>query len=133
MMQVKAINVIKTDILAAVRLAGKLIMFTKSVTDKLEPLRGLPLIGGTVADIQDLISMLNDYCLGKYRKPPFSVIAASVVILAYAASPLDLIPDQLPIIGAVDDILVAKLLLGACADHELERYREWKEENAALQ
>jgi len=124
---------IKTDFIAAARLAGKLVMFTKSITDRLEPLRELPIVGGTVADIQDLISMLNDYCLGKYRKPPFTVIAAAIVILAYAASPIDIIPDQLPIIGAIDDLFVAKLLIDFCVDYELERYRAWRDDEVLNQ
>ena len=73
--------------------------------------------------------MLDDYCGGRYKKIPFTVLTAAAGIAAYAASPLDIIPDELPIIGAIDDLFVAKLLIDFCIDHELEKYRAWKEES----
>ena len=129
MMQKSTISKIKTNFLAVTKAAGKFLVGAQTISMKLEPLRRFPIIGGTVADIQDLISMLNDYYGGRYKKIPFAVIIAAIGIGAYAASPLDIIPDEIPIIGEIDDLFVAKLLIDFCVDHELERYRTWKLES----
>jgi uncharacterized membrane protein YkvA (DUF1232 family) len=46
---------------------------------------------------------------------------------AYIPSPLDLIPDVLPGVGQIDDLLVALYALGAMLD-ETERFLRWEDE-----
>ena len=121
---------LKTNLLAVAGAAGSVLGIAQRLTSKLDPLRRLPIVGGTISDLMDLVDMLNDYFGGSYRKPPVTVLAAALGIFAYAVSPLDIIPDELPIIGAIDDLFVAKLLLDLCISHELDRYRLWREESA---
>jgi uncharacterized membrane protein YkvA (DUF1232 family) len=40
------------------------------------------------------------------RRTPWYAKALLVLILAYAASPIDLIPDFIPVLGALDDLVV---------------------------
>jgi uncharacterized membrane protein YkvA (DUF1232 family) len=46
-----------------------------------------------------------------YRDPrtPFAARAAIAVVLAYALSPLDLIPDPIPVLGQLDDLVLVPL------------------------
>lgn len=46
-----------------------------------------------------------------YRDPrtPFAARAAILVVLAYALSPIDLIPDAIPILGLLDDLVLVPL------------------------
>lgn len=45
-------------------------------------------------------------------------------MLAYVAEPADLISDDIPVLGLIDDVIAIELVLRA-AQHELEAYREF--------
>ncbi len=49
-----------------------------------------------------------------------------IIALLYIISPVDLIPDAIPFIGLLDDILVAGYAMKKAAA-ELERYRQYKQ------
>jgi uncharacterized membrane protein YkvA (DUF1232 family) len=46
-----------------------------------------------------------------YRDPrtPFAARAVTLLVLAYAFSPLDLIPDVIPVLGLLDDLILVPL------------------------
>ena len=105
---------------------GKTLEAIDKASRKLEPLASLPIIGGTVADVQDIISMLDDYYHGRYKKLPVFVILGSVAIVAYLLSPFDIVPDSIPFLGFIDDAFIINIVLELCVDKELERYRNWR-------
>ena len=105
---------------------GKTLEAIDKAGRKLEPLASLPIIGSTVADVQDIISMLDDYYHGRYKKLPVSVILGSVAIVAYLLSPFDIVPDSIPFLGFIDDAFIINIVLELCVDKELERYRNWR-------
>lgn len=49
-----------------------------------------------------------------YRDPrvPWHARAVAVAVIAYALSPLDLIPDVIPVLGYVDDLILLPLGIG---------------------
>lgn len=106
--------------------AGKTLDFLNSASDKLKPLAEIPLIGETIGDVQDLIAMLDDYYHGRYRKVPAVVILGTAAIVGYLVSPFDLIPDNVPIFGFIDDAFIINIIMQLCIDKELERYRAWR-------
>ena len=79
-----------------------------------------------IKDVALLISMVKDYWSGTYRRMPWWVMAAIVFTLLYVLSPIDLIPDFIPVIGLLDDALVMGLCL-ALIEQDLLKYQEWKE------
>lgn len=105
---------------------GKTLEFIDKAARKLEPLTGLPIIGGTIAEVQDIISMLDDYYHGRYKKIPTAALLGSLGIIAYLVSPFDLIPDNVPILGFIDDAFIINTVVTLCVDKELERYRQWR-------
>lgn len=111
---------------AVVNGTGKTLEFIDKAARKLEPLTGLPIIGGTIADVQDIISMLDDYYHGRYKKIPTAALLGSLGIIAYLVSPFDLIPDNVPILGFIDDAFIINTVITLCVDKELERYRQWR-------
>ena len=72
-----------------------------------------------------LFEMLKDYVKGDYKVVPYSSIAMIVVSLVYFLSPIDLIPDFIPVIGYVDDALVVALTVKVI-QNDLRLYCERK-------
>ena len=52
---------------------------------------------------------LTVYFAARDPRTPFLVRALAVLVAAYALSPIDLIPDFIPIIGYLDDLLLVPL------------------------
>jgi uncharacterized membrane protein YkvA (DUF1232 family) len=49
------------------------------------------------------------YIAAKDPRTPLSAKLVSVTVVAYALSPIDLIPDFIPIIGYLDDLIIVPL------------------------
>jgi uncharacterized membrane protein YkvA (DUF1232 family) len=94
----------------------------------LKRLRKLPAIGKIVDDIAETIEMIKDAIGGKYTVPTRIIISALGGII-YIVSPLDIIPDFLPVVGWLDDAAVFMLVLETGLALELRKYREWKKVN----
>ena len=105
----------------------------KKVLDKKEEIekkfKGNGPLGRFINDLKLLFSIIKDYANGEYREIPFWSIAAIVAALLYVLSPIDLIPDPIPIIGYVDDALVVAACL-AMVEQDLHKYRDWKIANS---
>ena len=121
---------VATGARAVAKGTGVLLDFLDNASVKLRPLSHIPLIGDTIGDVQDLISMLHDYYHGEYKKVPAVVMGGTAAIVAYLVSPLDLVPDNIPLLGFVDDALIINLVMQLCIDKELDRYRAWREQQA---
>lgn len=76
-------------------------------------------------DLLSMIAMLGDFIAGKYRDVPWKTIAAITAAILYFASPIDLIPDFIPLIGYLDDAFVIALAVDLIRD-DLNAYRGWK-------
>jgi uncharacterized membrane protein YkvA (DUF1232 family) len=76
-------------------------------------------------DIKLLFSVIKDYRKGVYKEIPWTSIAAIVGTLIYVLSPIDLVPDFIPIMGLVDDAGVVALCLNALHG-DLQKYKKWK-------
>lgn len=66
--------------------------------------------------IRDLLRLLPDTVrlvrrLTKDRKLPRATRWSVWVLLAYLASPIDLIPDFVPVIGYADDVIITSIVL----------------------
>lgn len=70
-------------------------------------------------------ALLQDYWNGDYKNVPWKLIAAIGFAVAYLVSPIDVIPDFIPILGFVDDAAVFALTLAAFQS-EIDTYKEWK-------
>ena len=82
-------------------------------------------LGKQFENFQVLWSLLQDYWAGKYTSIPWKLIAAIGLAVAYLGSPIDIIPDFLPIIGFVDDAAVFALVISTFQS-EIDDYKEWK-------
>ncbi|GIM13556.1 hypothetical protein Vretimale_16645, partial [Volvox reticuliferus] len=57
--------------------------------------------------------VLAVYFAMQHPKTPFLAKAIAFMVLAYALSPLDLIPDFIPVLGIVDDLILLPLMIAA--------------------
>ncbi|MBK8207828.1 MAG: DUF1232 domain-containing protein [Planctomycetes bacterium] len=68
---------------------------------------------GKVPFARDAVAL---YYLIKDGKVPFSLRGTAVLALLYFISPLDFVPDTIPIIGFVDDAMVVATAMSVLAD-----------------
>lgn len=101
---------------------AKVLNKQKEIEDKFKT--GGPL-GQYIEDLKLLFAIVKDYMNGSYRDIPWYSIAAIVAALLYVLSPLDLIPDPIPIIGLIDDAFVIAACL-SMIESDLHAYKEWK-------
>ncbi len=64
----------------------------------------------------------------EYTEVSYVTVFLSVAILLYFVSPIDLVPDFIPMIGGLDDVLLLGFLL-KMIDKEIERFLTWEKEN----
>ena len=106
----------------------KMDMFLEDLEKKLRSLHAIPVIGPVFGDIPLLIALIRSYMKGEYTEIPIGSLVAIVASLIYFVSPIDLIPDILPVIGLTDDVVVLTLAL-SIVHTDLEQYKQWKEEH----
>lgn len=85
-------------------------------------------LGRFISDARLLLAIVRDYGTGEYRAIPWWAVAAIAFALLYVLSPVDLIPDALPVIGVVDDAAVVSVCL-ALVEQQLQEYKRWKLNN----
>ena len=103
--------------------AERLVKRQRELEDKL---KGLPeKLRKLVLQVKLLYELIRAYVDGSYREVPWASIAMAVAATVYFLSPIDLIPDAIPVIGLLDDALVVRFTLGAIQS-DLRAFCEWK-------
>ena len=94
--------------------------------DAMKKMGELPMIGDAFKDIPTLCDIVRDYVKGNYKEVPVGSIIAALAALIYFVSPIDAIPDFIPVVGYLDDVTVIAVAL-QFIQSDLEEYRKWKE------
>lgn len=85
--------------------------------------------------IQDTVlamaRMLRSWFNGDYKNISAKSIIAVVAALIYFVNPFDLIPDFIPVIGQIDDILILGYLI-KIVNKEIERFMTWEENQSGV-
>ena len=115
--------------------AEKLLKDKKKMEDFLERLERklslIPVAGKYLADVPVLISLVKAYIDKEYTEIPLGSIIAIVGGLIYVLSPIDIIPDTIPVAGYLDDAAVIAGVIKLVHD-DLTEYRAWKEEKKKI-
>jgi uncharacterized membrane protein YkvA (DUF1232 family) len=82
--------------------------------------------GALVRDLQLLVRLLKASVSGAYTGLSVHKLVTIVAAILYLISPLDVIPDFIPVVGYVDDAAVIAWVLKSIAD-ELKDFRMWEE------
>lgn len=73
-----------------------------------------------------LVRLVRNYISGDYRRIATSTIISGFAVLLYVLSPIDLIPDFIPVLGFLDDLSLISWFLGKF-QNEITKYREWED------
>jgi uncharacterized membrane protein YkvA (DUF1232 family) len=82
-------------------------------------------VGEVVDDFRTLGRLVAAYSRGDYRDIPLDSLVMVIAGLLYVVSPIDLIPDALPVAGYADDVVAVGFVIRQ-VHHELAAFREWE-------
>lgn len=103
----------------------KLGRFLKRLESKLNK---VPIGGNILSMVPVMISMLRSYFKKEYKDIPIGTLLALISALLYWLSPVDLVPDAVPILGYADDATVIAACIKLIND-DLKEYKEWRKHN----
>ena len=75
--------------------------------------------------LQSLFRLIKLSASGEYTGVPATTVVAAVAVLIYFISPIDLIPDFIPVVGLLDDMALVAWF-STSIKHELDKFHEWE-------
>ena len=90
--------------------------------DRIEKIVSNGTLSKFLKDVKLYFRMLSDVFSRRYTRVPRGTVAAIVGSLLYVLSPVDLIPDMIPVIGYLDDAAVLALCL-KFVKHDVDEYK----------
>lgn len=72
-----------------------------------------------------VVNLVRSYASGEYRDISRGSIISVVAALIYFVSPIDFVPDFIPMLGFADDLALLTFVLGKLSD-ELEKFQLWE-------
>ncbi|WP_055149729.1 YkvA family protein [Jiulongibacter sediminis] len=107
------------------RNAGSLLALLKNALNKTQELG----VGGAFDSIREKVvtlgKLLKAYASGQYRDIELKNLIIMIASLVYFLSPIDLVPDFLPLLGYADDIALLTYVLRSVAE-EVEKFELWE-------
>lgn len=94
-------------------------------------LKTIPIAGNKLAVLPTMISLVRNYMKKEYTDIPIGTVIAIISALIYFVSPIDIVPDSIPVIGYFDDAAV----VGACwklVESDIDEYERWREVNGKI-
>lgn len=80
--------------------------------------------------LQSLFRLIKMSASGEYTGVPATTMVTAVAVLLYFLSPIDLIPDFIPVVGLLDDMVLVAWF-STSIKQELEKFHEWEAAKAA--
>lgn len=107
------------------RNAGSLLNLLKKTLNKTQELG----VGGVFDSLRDKVvtlgKLLKAYASGEYREIELKNLVIMIASLVYFLSPIDLVPDFLPLLGYADDIALLTYVLRSVSE-EVEKFELWE-------
>lgn len=81
-------------------------------------------LGEQFENFKLLWGLLKDYYNKKYPHAPWRLIASIGFAVAYLVSPIDVIPDFIPVAGFIDDASIFAMIVKAF-EFDINEYKNW--------
>jgi uncharacterized membrane protein YkvA (DUF1232 family) len=81
--------------------------------------------------LQRMFRLVRASASGEYKGLPTPTIVAAVAVLLYFLSPIDLIPDFIPVLGLLDDVALVAWFTSTLKD-EMDKFEEWEKTQAVV-
>jgi uncharacterized membrane protein YkvA (DUF1232 family) len=78
-----------------------------------------------------VVRLVRSYVAGEYRQVHSSTIVSGIAVFLYVLSPIDLVPDFIPVVGFLDDLSLISWFVGKFKG-EIASFREWEARTAQL-
>ncbi len=88
-------------------------------------LKEVPNLGDQLAYLPRMGMMINSYIKKEYLDVSTGSIIAAIGAIIYFVSPIDIIPDFIPVVGLLDDVAIVGLALNA-SKADIDKYMEWR-------
>lgn len=110
---------------------SRLFELIKDVAGKLQTVGFKGNLAEFQSSVQLLIRMVKAYSSGAYKNLPWKSLVSIVAVLIYFVSPIDLIPDFLPVIGITDDVALVLWLIKTLGD-DIRKFSEWEKNEKTI-
>ncbi len=94
-------------------------------------LKVIPIAGDKLANIPVMVSLVRSFAKKEYTNIPMGSFIAITSALIYFVSPIDIVPDSIPLLGYIDDAAV----VAACwklVESDVKEYVKWREDNGMV-
>jgi uncharacterized membrane protein YkvA (DUF1232 family) len=81
-------------------------------------------------ELMTFLRLIKAWASGEYRQAPWKSIALVIGAILYFVSPIDAIPDFIPILGFADDAFIIAFVMRAIRK-DVRAFREWESIAAA--
>ena len=71
--------------------------------------------------------MLRAWASGRYRVIPWKTMALAGVLFLYVFSPIDIIPDYIPFVGYIDDLVLLSFLVRSVG-RDIALFADWEKQ-----
>lgn len=75
--------------------------------------------------LQTLFRLVKSAASGEYTGMPAPTVLAAVAVLIYFLSPIDLVPDFIPVVGLLDDVALMAWFTSTLKT-EMDKFAEWE-------
>jgi uncharacterized membrane protein YkvA (DUF1232 family) len=90
--------------------------------------RGMGALAGEVWENLQLLSrLIKSATTGDYKGIPTTTLVGGIAVIIYFLTPIDIIPDIIPVIGLLDDATLLAWFMTSIKS-ELDRFKEWEAE-----
>ncbi len=108
----------------------KILSVLNEVADKLADRKSKDSKFQQLIDIMlTVVRLVRSYAGGQYRDISPKTIISGLAVLLYVLSPIDLVPDFIPVLGFLDDLSLISWFVSSF-QAEISRFREWEQTNA---